>query len=127
MSDKTEKDSGKMVTAPYVTAKVKDVAGQPVTLGFYEGSILPADVDPDDLERLERKGMVADVDSPEGKMAAPAGTPKPGEPPNVPVTEQPVTALPLAERQARQAEAAKQADESGSRRGRPRSESKPDS
>jgi hypothetical protein len=107
----------KIVAAPYVTLKVKGQQGQDVTLGFYEGAILPDGADSDDLERLIRKGMVVEADSPEAEFAVPAGTPKPGEPPNVPVTEQPVQALPLEERQRRQMEAAEQGEQRG---GRPR-------
>lgn len=112
--------AGKVVAAPYVTLKVKDQQGQDVTLGFYEGAILPDSANAGDLERLVRKGMVVDTDSPEAQFAAPAGTPKPGEPPNVPVTEQPTVALPLSERQSRQQAAAAEAEKSGGRgRSRP--------
>lgn len=95
-----------VVTAPYVTLKVKDLTGQEAVLGFYESGTLPDGANKDDVERLIRKGMVAESGTAEADLAAPAGTPKPGEPPNVPVTEQPIAALPLAERQRLQQEAA---------------------
>jgi hypothetical protein len=52
-------------------------------------------------------------------VAVPAGTPIPGEPPNEPVTEQPVVSGAVDERVARALDAAGQADPAA-RGGRPR-------
>jgi hypothetical protein len=50
---------------------------------------------------------VVPKDADEARFAGPAGTPKPGEPPNVPVVEgTPVEMLPVQERLARQQAAA---------------------
>jgi hypothetical protein len=95
-----------VVIAPYVTLKLTLDDGTVGILGFYEGAGVPPNVEPESLERHIQKGMVAKVGSPEAKFSGPAGTPKPGEPPNVPVTESPVVSRPLAERQKAQAEAA---------------------
>lgn len=97
-----------VVVAPYVTLKMVDPSGGPLVIrGFNEGGTVKAeDVDTDNLRHHVETGLVAPKGSDEAKFAGPAGTPKPGEPPNVPVTEQPVTALPLDERQRRQQAAA---------------------
>lgn len=63
--------SGMVVTAPFITARVVQPAGTKVLLGFYQGARLPKETDEDDLERLERKGMIADEDSDEAAEAAP--------------------------------------------------------
>jgi hypothetical protein len=100
-----------VVTRPYVTLKVKDEnTGAEVVREFYEGGVLPDGCVQDDVDRLLRKEMIAEEGSDEARLAAPAGTPKPGEPPNVPVTEVPAGSLPLAERQVRQLEAQRQAE-----------------
>jgi hypothetical protein len=80
------------VLAPYVTIRVlDDVSGSDVLLGYYAGAPVPPNANREDVERLVRKGMVVAADSFAGEhVAVPAGTPVPGEPPNVPVTEQPV-------------------------------------
>jgi hypothetical protein len=79
----------KVVIAPYITVKCRDdVAGGMIIREFYQGGVLPDGADPDNVKRLEESGMVADQDTPEADvMGVPAGTPIPGEPPNVPVTE----------------------------------------
>jgi hypothetical protein len=107
---------GKVVLAPYVTLKVRDEStGQLVLLGYYAGAPVPAGADPEDVERLTRKGLIVESGTVAAEtLAVPAGTPIPGEPPNVPVTEQPAITVPLAERVRQQEEAA------GSKDGRPR-------
>jgi hypothetical protein len=79
----------KVVVAPYITVKCRDeVTGGVIIREFYQGGVLPKEADPDNVKRLEEGGMVADQGSPEADvMGVPAGTPIPGEPPNVPVTE----------------------------------------
>jgi hypothetical protein len=113
-ADQVEKDMGAdefVVIAPYVTLKVKDQVGSFVIRGFNEGGTVKSeDIDPDNLRHHLETGLLAPVGSDAAKYAGPAGTPKPGEPPNVPVTEQPVTSLPLDERLKRQ-QAAAAADE----------------
>lgn len=64
-----------VVTAPYITVRVKDDVGSEVVKGFYEGGVLPDDVNTDDLERHVRKGMVAEKGSPEADAASPVGKP----------------------------------------------------
>lgn len=76
------------VTAAYVTLRVDNELGQEVLLGFHQGATVPDSVNQEDLERHVRKGMVAEEGSREADLlGVPAGTPVPGEPPNVPVTE----------------------------------------
>lgn len=83
-----------VVAAPYVTLKHRDRNGQPILSGFYAGAQVPADADEESVRRLLGKGMVIDADDPvAGIVAVPAGTPIPGEPPNVPVSEVPDTSL----------------------------------
>jgi hypothetical protein len=77
MSDKTEsteKDSGYVVTAPYITVRVKDSVGSDVIQGFYAGARLPVDVNEDDLDKQVRKGMVAAKGTEEADAASPFGT-----------------------------------------------------
>jgi hypothetical protein len=100
-----------VVVAPYVTLKVKDQGGAFVIRGFNEsGTVRREDIEDASLRHHLESGLMAAKDSPEARFAAPSGTPKPGEPPNVPVTEQPVGSLPLAERLQRQAAAADRAE-----------------
>jgi hypothetical protein len=76
------------VVAPYITIKVRDDNGGTVIREFYQGGVIPDEADPDNVARLVEGGMLADEDSPEAEVLGnPAGTPVPGEPPNVPVTE----------------------------------------
>lgn len=105
------------VVAPYVTLKVRDNAGALVVSGFYAGATVPDSVDGDSLQHHLDTGLVVEDGTPEAELAAPAGTPMPGEPPNVEVTEQPVGALGFDERLRRQREAADEA--AASRSGRP--------
>jgi hypothetical protein len=111
---------GYVVTRPYVTLKVRDATtGAEVVREFYEGGVLPEGANSDDVDRLLRKDMIAEEGSDEANLAAPAGTPKPGEPPNVPVTEVPAGSLAPDERQRRQLEALRQSQDAGERGGRP--------
>jgi hypothetical protein len=73
-TDKTEQDSGYVVTAPYITVRVKDNTGSDVIQGFYAGARLPEDVNEDDLDKQVRKNMVASKGSPEADAASPFGT-----------------------------------------------------
>jgi hypothetical protein len=103
--DQVEKDMGAdefVVVAPYVNLKVKDQAGSFVIGGFNEGGVVKREnIDEANLRHHLDGKLLAPVGSDAAKFAGPAGTPKPGEPPNVPVTEQPATSLPLAEWQRR--------------------------
>lgn len=81
---------------PYITLKVRSDAGGTVLREFYAGAVVPDNADPDDRDRLVRKGALVEEDSPEAELAVPAGTPVPGQPPNVPVTE--AAGGPLSER-----------------------------
>jgi hypothetical protein len=110
-----------VVIAPYVTLKVSDQAGGSVMRGMLEGGTFRKDeVDADNLRHHVETRLVAAKGSDEAKFAGPAGTPKPGEPPNVPVTEQPVGALPFDERQRRQQQAAADADKAARSRQSPK-------
>lgn len=74
---------------PYVTIKTRTDVGT-VLREFYAGAPVPDNAVSEDVERLLRKGAIVDESAPEAELVAvPAGTPIPGEPPNVPVTEQP--------------------------------------
>jgi hypothetical protein len=113
-----------VVVGAYITPKVKDAMGLFQMRGYNEGGVIKAeDIDPDSLRHHLESGLMAPKDSPEARFAGPAGTPKPGEPPNVPVTEQPVASLPLDERLRRQQVAAAEAEKAEStartRTGRP--------
>lgn len=100
-----------VVLAPYVTLKVKDQLGGFTIRGFNEGGgVKREDIEDASLRHHLDAGLMAPVDAPEARFAAPSGTPKPGEPPNVPVTETPVASLPLDERLRLQAEAADKAE-----------------
>lgn len=83
---------------PYITLKVLSDTGGTVLREFYAGAVVPDNADPEDRDRLVRKGALVDEDSAEAEKAVPAGTPVPGQPPNVPVTEQ--AGGPLSERLA---------------------------
>jgi hypothetical protein len=87
-------DKRYVVVAPYVTLKHRDQVGSYILSGFYAGSVVPADAEPESVQRLLDKGMLLDASDPvAGIVAVPAGTPLPGEPPNVPVPEVPDTSL----------------------------------
>jgi len=55
------------VKSPYVTLKSKDNTGADVVLGYFEGAIVPATVDLEDLAKHIRKGMVEKVEGDELK------------------------------------------------------------
>lgn len=104
------------VTAAYVTLRVNNDLGQEVLLGFHQGATVPDGVNRDDLDRHVRKDMVAEEGSREAELlAVPAGTPVPGEPPNVPVTESSAANLSAGDRARR----ASDAGEDGRRTRRP--------
>jgi len=76
------------IVGAYVTLRVKNELEQEVLLGFHQGATVPDGVNQDDLDRHLRKGLIAEAGSREADLlGVPAGTPVPGEPPNVPVTE----------------------------------------
>lgn len=82
------------VAAPYVTLKWTDDRGSLVVTGFYQGAPVPESADEANVKRLLDKGMLIDAADPVADIVAvPAGTPMPGEPPNVPVEEVPSTSL----------------------------------
>jgi len=64
-----------VVTAPYVTARVKDDFGSDVVREFYAGGVLPKQTHSDDIDRLTRKGMIAEQGSAEADAASPVGKP----------------------------------------------------
>jgi hypothetical protein len=85
-------DKPKYVVADHlVYLKVPDVSGALVSYTFYRGAPVPEDVDQDNLQQHLDSGQVVKADEPGAdQVAVPAGTPIPGEPPNVPVSEAPV-------------------------------------
>jgi hypothetical protein len=85
---------GYKVTAPYITARVGDGLGSEVTKGFYEGGVLPDDANAEDLERLERKGMIAKEGSAEADAAVPHGKPVQFDAGGMPVEHAPAPAKP---------------------------------
>jgi hypothetical protein len=119
-ADQVEKDMGAdefVVIAPFINLKVKDQVGSFVLRGFNEGGVVKSDdIDEASLRHHLETGLIAPVGSDAAKFAGPAGTPKPGEPPNVPVTEQPVLSLPLEERLARQQTAAADTEKAAAKR-----------
>lgn len=116
-----------VVIAEYVTLKVRDQAtGALVVNEFYRGAPVPENADQENLDRLIDKGMVAKEGTDEAKLlGSPAGTPVPGEPPNVPVQQEMLSTPSQGERIQRAREAADASDEGRrSRRSGQRSESK---
>jgi hypothetical protein len=93
--------------------KIRDDAGSFVVKHFNEGAVIKGeDVEEDNLRHLVDIRFLVPKDADEAKFAGPAGTPKPGEPPNVPVVEgMPVEMLPHEERLARQRAAADKAEQ----------------
>jgi hypothetical protein len=82
------------VAAPYVTLRWRDDRGTEMITGFYQGATIPETTDEATVARLLEKGMLIDASDPVADIVAvPAGTPMPGEPPNVPVAEVPSTSL----------------------------------
>jgi hypothetical protein len=107
----TERRLGKdeyVVVAPYVTLKAKDGLGGFVVRGYNEGAVVKAeDLDEENLRHHVETRLLAPKGHPDAEFAAPAGTPKPGEPPNVPVTEgTPVEMVDTETRVARNRQAA---------------------
>jgi hypothetical protein len=77
-----------VVAAPLVYLKVPDVGGALVSYTFYAGAPVPENVDKDSLQHHLDSNLVIEASDPVAEViAVPAGTPVPGEPPNVPVTE----------------------------------------
>lgn len=119
------------VLQPYVTLKVRNQAtGTSTILGYYQGATVPSEADPDDVKRLVDKGYLVREGTFEADVfAVPAGTPIPGEPPNVPVTEAPEN-LPFEERVERAKKAAGRAARSDAGDAKPgaseRAEAKPE-
>jgi hypothetical protein len=72
-TDKTDADSGYVVTAALINVRVKDDVGSEVIQGFYAGATLPEGVNEDDLDKHLRKGMVAEKGSKEADAATPYG------------------------------------------------------
>jgi hypothetical protein len=109
-----------VVVAPYVTLRVKDTFGATVIRGINEGAVVKAeDVDEANLRHHVETRLLAPKGHPDAEFAAPAGSPKPGEPPNVPVdTGTPVEMLPTEERIRRNREAADKATEQEKRTSR---------
>lgn len=104
-----------VVISPYITLRAKDDTGAEVLSGFHQGAPVPEGVNQEDLDRHLRKGMVAEDGTDEARLlGVPAGTPIPGEPPNVPVTEASGAVPPTEERLRR----AQEAESSGPGRGR---------
>lgn len=116
----TERRLGKdeyVVVAPYVTLRTKDGMGGVVVRGFNEGAVVKAaDVDEANLRHHIETRLLAPKGHADTEFAAPAGTPKPGEPPNVPVeVGTPVEMVPTEQRIARNRAAADQAAEDAKR------------
>lgn len=111
-----------VVVAPFVTLKMKDANGGPLVVrGFNEGAeVKGEDVDAANLRHHVDTRLVAPKGSDDAKFAGPAGTPKPGEPPNVPVEEgTPVEMLPTQERLRRQQAAAAESEKAAAAKPRP--------
>ncbi|MFC6017794.1 hypothetical protein ACFP2T_16455 [Plantactinospora solaniradicis] len=71
---------GYKVTSAYATLRVPNDLGQETLVGFYEGAVLPENVNRDDLKRHLRKSMVEKVkDEPAPK---PEKQPEQGAVPN---------------------------------------------
>lgn len=111
------------VLYPYITLKcTSPLDGSTILRELYAGATVPEEADPADVERLKRKGALVDEHDDAAVLAVPAGTPIPGEPPNVPVTEQPAIAVPLADRVEAQRTAAQAARPRPPAKAAPRSE-----
>lgn len=78
---------GYRVVAPLVYLKVPDVAGSLVSYAFYAGAPVPASVDEASLKHHLDSGLVVSDSDPVAGLLGPAGTPVPGEPPNVAVQD----------------------------------------
>jgi hypothetical protein len=111
-----------VVAAPYVTLKVKDGVGGVVVRGFNGGAVVKAeDIDEENLRHHVETRLVVPKDHPDAVFAAPAGTPMPAEPPNVPVGEgRPVSSLDTESRIAQNRAAADKAAADADKRSTPR-------
>ena len=67
-----------LVTAPYVTLKVKDVSGVTIVQGYYAGGIVQNPVQDEQFEKHVRNGWVENASAPE---KAPEPEPPANEPP----------------------------------------------
>lgn len=80
-----------MVLAPLVQLKIRDALGAQVFRHFYAGAVLDdeqLDIDEANLKSHVDGGLVvAEGERVAEVFAVPAGTPTPGQPPNVPVGE----------------------------------------
>lgn len=87
----TERRLGKdeyVVAGGLINIKLKDGNGGVIVRTANAGGRFKAeDVDEDNLRHLVESRLLVPVDHPDAEFAAPAGTPMPAEPPNVPVTE----------------------------------------
>jgi hypothetical protein len=83
------------VVAPLVQLKVTDATGALLNQHFYAGALVPENVDPESLRAHLDGDLVVEAGAPEAALGTPAGTPVPGRPPNVPVSESAVTGQPL--------------------------------
>lgn len=111
-----------VVIAEYVTLRVRDqVTGATVVNEFYRGATVPENADQENLDRLVGKGMVAAEGTEEAELlGSPAGTPLPGEPPNVPVQQEMLSTPSPEDRLQRVREAA-----ASDRRGAERTDGRP--
>lgn len=55
------------VTAPYITLKVRDLAGALVLNEFYRNAPIPDTADPADRDRLVAKGMIEKIAAPKAE------------------------------------------------------------
>lgn len=78
---------GYRVVAPLVYLKVPDVGGALVSYAFYAGAPVPDSVDAASLKHHLDSGLVVSDSDPLAGVVGPAGTPVPGEPPNVAVRD----------------------------------------
>jgi hypothetical protein len=110
-----------VVLGQLIQLKVRNDAGGFIVKQFNAGAVIQAeDVDEENLRSQVEMLLVVPVDADEARFAAPAGTPMPGEPPNVPVQDgTPVEMLPHEERLRRQAEAADKPEKTAEDKGRP--------
>lgn len=110
-----------VVAAPLVYLKVPDVGGALVSYTFYAGAPVPENIDEASLQHHLESGLVVESSDPVAEViAVPAGTPIPGEPPNVPVTETTTKSVGPQER----LEEVKKAMESSQRKASKQAESK---
>lgn len=98
------------VVAPLVQLKVQDAVGGTLYRHFYAGAIVPDSVDEENLKLQVESGLVEeDGAAHHAQLGTPAGTPLPGQPPNVPVSESSSTAQPIPPFDEKQVETASKA------------------